>query len=128
MKSAYSPKAEPANLLCPCCGAPIVDYWQVVIDPDSGLLVAGNQIAELTAKEMQLFQTLWQKRAHTLSRETLLESLYWQGSIDEEPVIKIIDVFICKMRKKLAGMPLIIETVWGRGYRIKLIEGAYVYE
>ena len=37
----------------------------------------------------------------------------------DEPDVKIIDVFMCKMRKKLAnasGGRNYIETVWGRGY------------
>jgi two-component system cell cycle response regulator CtrA len=40
----------------------------------------------------------------------------------DEPEVKIIDVFICKLRKKLAdaaGGDNYIETVWGRGYVLR---------
>ena len=39
-----------------------------------------------------------------------------------EPQLKIIDVFLCKLRKKLAqatGGNHYIETVWGRGYMLR---------
>ena len=56
------------------------------------------------------------RKGTTLSKEMFLSNLY--GGIDE-PEMKIIDVFICKLRKKLAiasGGEDYIETVWGRGY------------
>ena len=59
------------------------------------------------------------RKGVTLSKETFLNHLY--GGIDE-PDIKIIDVFICKLRKKLsrvAGGENYIETVWGRGYVLR---------
>jgi two-component system cell cycle response regulator CtrA len=54
----------------------------------------------------------------TLTKENFLNHLY--GGMDE-PEAKIIDVFICKLRKKLAsscGGANYIETVWGRGYKM----------
>ena len=60
----------------------------------------------------------------TLTKEMFLNNLY--GGMDE-PEMKIIDVFICKLRKKLAigstGKDY-IETVRGRGYVLhELSEG-----
>ena len=49
------------------------------------------------------------------SKDALMNALYNVG-VDDEPEIKIIDVFICKLRKKLKPFGLDIETVWGRGY------------
>ena len=49
-----------------------------------------------------------------------LNHLY--GDVDDEPEAKIIDVFVCKLRKKLAsasGGVDYIETVWGRGYVLR---------
>ena len=53
-----------------------------------------------------------------LTKEAFLNHLY--GGIDE-PEMKIIDVFICKLRKKLAqaGAGNLIGTVWGRGYMMR---------
>ena len=53
-----------------------------------------------------------------LTKEAFLNHLY--GGMDE-PEMKIIDVFICKLRRKLsdAGAPNVIATVWGRGYMVR---------
>ena len=59
------------------------------------------------------------RKGTTLTKEMFLNQLY--GGMDE-PEIKIIDVFICKLRKKLAGASggkEYIETVWGRGYSLR---------
>ncbi|MCS6986184.1 MAG: response regulator transcription factor [Sphingomonadaceae bacterium] len=71
----------------------------------------------LTGKEFQCLAFLALKRGTTVTKEMFLAHLY--GGRDE-PEMKIIDVFICKIRRKLAeaGAPPLIETVWGRGYTI----------
>ena len=59
------------------------------------------------------------RKGSTLTKETFLNHLY--GDLDESDA-KIIDVFICKLRKKLAnasGGQDYIETVWGRGYTLR---------
>jgi two-component system cell cycle response regulator CtrA len=72
--------------------------------------VAGRQVP-LTGKEFQMLELLALRQGTTISKEMFLNHLY--GGMDE-PELKIIDVFICKLRKKLpAGA---ITTVWGRGY------------
>lgn len=70
----------------------------------------------LTVKEYGILELLVLRKGMVLSKDTFLNHLY--GGIDE-PEMKIVDVFICKLRKKLvqAGCPNFIETVWGRGYR-----------
>ena len=75
----------------------------------------GGQRVHLTGKEYQILELLTLRKGTTLTKEMFLTNLY--GGMDE-PEIKIIDVFICKMRKKLANVSLgknYIETVWGRG-------------
>ena len=72
----------------------------------------------LTSKEYQILEVLALQKGTALTKEMLLNHLY--GGMDE-PHIKIIDVFICKLRKKLAnasGGRNYIETVWGRGYML----------
>ena len=82
----------------------------------------GEQIY-LTNKEYQILELLALRKGSTLTKEMFLNQLY--GGMDE-PEAKIIDVFICKLRKKLAnasGGVDYIETVWGRGYTLReLIE------
>lgn len=73
----------------------------------------------LTGKEYRILELLSRRKGTTLTKEMFLDHLY--GGIDE-PEIKIIDVFICKLRKKLAqatGGSHYIETVWGRGYVLR---------
>ena len=70
----------------------------------------------LTGKEYQMLELLALRKGTTLSKEMFLSHLY--GGMDE-PEMKIVDVFICKLRKKLAsasGGKDYIETIWGRGY------------
>jgi two-component system cell cycle response regulator CtrA len=71
----------------------------------------------LTGKEYACLEFLATRRGMTVTKEMFLAHLY--GGRDE-PEMKIIDVFICKLRRKLseAGAPPVIETVWGRGYMI----------
>jgi len=75
----------------------------------------------LTSKEYATLEFLVLSKGRILSKEMFLSHLY--GGMDE-PELKIIDVFICKLRKKLAevmgsaGADL-IETVWGRGYLMR---------
>ena len=73
----------------------------------------------LTGKEYQMLELLGLRKGSTLTKEMFLNHLY--GGMDE-PELKIIDVFICKLRKKLAAAAdgkHYIETVWGRGYVLR---------
>ena len=73
----------------------------------------------LTSKEYGILELLSLRKGTTLTKEMFLNHLY--GGMDE-PEPKIIDVFICKLRKKIskvAGGDSFIETVWGRGYVLR---------
>jgi two-component system, cell cycle response regulator CtrA len=79
----------------------------------------GGQRVHLTGKEYQMLELLSLRKGTTLTKEMFLNHLY--GGMDE-PELKIIDVFICKLRKKLANASSgknYIETVWGRGYVLR---------
>jgi two-component system, cell cycle response regulator CtrA len=78
-----------------------------------------SQRVHLTGKEYQMLELLSLRKGTTLTKEMFLNHLY--GGMDE-PELKIIDVFICKLRKKLANATNganYIETVWGRGYVLR---------
>ena len=80
--------------------------------------VAGTRV-HLTGKEYMILELLSLRKGTTLTKEMFLNHLY--GGMDE-PELKIIDVFICKLRKKLAlacGGQNYIETIWGRGYVLR---------
>jgi two-component system, cell cycle response regulator CtrA len=77
--------------------------------------VAGARV-HLSGKEYQMLELLSLRKGNTLTKDMFLNQLY--GGMDE-PNMKIIDVFICKLRKKLAnasGGKDYIKTIWGRGY------------
>jgi len=78
-----------------------------------------DQPVHLTGKEYGILELLSLRKGTTLTKEMFLNHLY--GGMDE-PELKIIDVFVCKLRKKLAqatGGKHYIETVWGRGYVLR---------
>ena len=80
--------------------------------------VAGNRI-HLTPSEYKMLELLSIRKNTVLSKEACLNHLYNGLS---EPEIKIIDVFVCKLRKKIAaaaGGDSLIETVWGGGYMLR---------
>lgn len=73
----------------------------------------------LTGKEYSILELLCLRKGSTLTKDMFLNHLY--GGMDE-PELKIIDVFVCKLRKKLMEAldgECYIETIWGRGYTIK---------
>ncbi len=76
------------------------------------------QPVHLTGKEYAILELLVLRKGMVLTKEAFLNHLY--GGMDE-PEMKIIDVFICKLRKNLAsaGVDNLIGTVWGRGYMIR---------
>lgn len=69
---------------------------------------------KLTRREADVVQFLYARGGMLASKEQILHALY--GQQDDEPEIKIIDVFICKVRAKLGGDTIVTE--WGRGYRL----------
>ena len=80
--------------------------------------VSGNPV-HLTGKEYGILELLSLRKGTTLTKEMFLNHLY--GGMDE-PELKIIDVFICKLRKKLSNATAgenYIETIWGRGYVLR---------
>ncbi|NIY73411.1 response regulator transcription factor [Marivivens donghaensis] len=89
------------------------------VNLDAKTVDVGGKPVHLTGKEYQMLELLSLRKGTTLTKEMFLNHLY--GGMDE-PELKIIDVFICKLRKKLAtatGGESCIETVWGRGYVLR---------
>jgi len=92
---------------------------KIQVNLDAKTVEADGQPVHLTGKEYQMLELLSLRKGTTLTEEMFLNHLY--GGMDE-PELKIIDVFICKLRKKLSqstGGDNYIETVWGRGYVLR---------
>lgn len=97
----------------------VIKTGDILVNLDAKTVEVNGQRVHLTGKEYQMLELLSLRKGTTLTKEMFLNHLY--GGMDE-PELKIIDVFICKLRKKLAastnGMHH-IETVWGRGYVLR---------
>lgn len=103
--------------MCPVCGQSISEM-PVTILPERGMVVANGKFAILTGYEALLLQRLAEVFPRVLTKEAALEWMYQFASDGEEPEIKIIDVYICKARKKLTPIGVRIDTLWGKGYAL----------
>jgi two-component system cell cycle response regulator CtrA len=96
----------------------IITAGRIQINIESMEVSVEDKIVHLTSKEYSILELLILRKGVALTKEVFLNHLY--GGLDE-PDGKIIDVFICKLRKKLSALGLndLITTVWGKGYMIK---------
>ncbi len=97
----------------------IIKTGKIAVNLDAKTVESNGHPVHLTGKEYQMLELLSLRKGSTLTKEMFLNHLY--GGMDE-PEVKIIDVFICKLRKKLSvstGGQNYIETVWGRGYVLR---------
>jgi two-component system, cell cycle response regulator CtrA len=97
----------------------VIQTGKLVVNLDTRSVDADGQRLHVTSKEYSILELLSLRKGTTLTKEMFLDHLY--GGIDE-PELKIIDIFIAKLRKKIAaaagGQPY-IETVWARGYVLR---------
>ena len=97
----------------------VITTGKLSVNLDTRTVEVESQPLYLTGKEYSILELLSLRKGTTLTKEMFLNHLY--GGMDE-PEQKIIDVFICKIRKKLSsatGEGNYIETVWGRGYVLR---------
>ena len=99
----------------------IIPTGGLSVNLNTRVVTVDGQMVYLTRREYAILELLALRKGNTLTKEMFLNHLY--GGMDE-PEMKIIDVFICKLRKKLsnAGITNCIETVWGRGYLMPALE------
>lgn len=96
-----------------------VQVGRITLDMQARTVEVAGKPLNLTSKEYSILELLMLRKGTPIKKETFLSHLY--GGIDE-PEVKIIDVFICKLRKKIQDScsgENYIETLWGRGYVIK---------
>lgn len=95
-----------------------ISTGKLMVNLDSRTVDVDGKPLHLTGKEYGIIELLSLRKGTTLTKEMFLNHLY--GGMDE-PEVKIIDVFICKLRKKIEQMTgeNYIETVWGRGYVLR---------
>ena len=94
----------------------VIQVGDLIVNLDTKTVQVNGARVYLTGKEYQILELLSLRKGTTLTKEMFLNHLY--GGMDE-PEMKIMDVFICKLRKKLfesSSGKNYIGTVWGRGY------------
>jgi two-component system cell cycle response regulator CtrA len=97
----------------------VIKTGKLSVNLDTRVVEVEGQPLHLTGKEYGILELLSLRKGTTLTKEMFLNHLY--GGMDE-PELKIIDVFVCKLRHKLkaaTGGDSYIETVWGRGYVLR---------
>ena len=90
----------------------------VVLDQALRRVTVDDRPVNLTLREIQILESLMLRRRMVLSKENFISRLYPDG---DSPGARVIDVFVCKLRRKLAaaGAPEIVHTVWGFGYTLE---------
>ena len=109
-KSTFSPDH------CPLCDEPLKKLERIIVDVVASVAVLDNKAIILTPNQAIILDALVTAYPKEVSREFLMSKLYVIEA--DEPEIKIIDVFICKLRKLLVGTNYKINSIWGRGYRL----------
>jgi two-component system cell cycle response regulator CtrA len=107
------------DVMCQAQSESLIRTGRLVVDLATRVVSVDDKPVRLTGKEYGILELLCQRKGTTLTKEMFLNHLY-EGM--NEPGLKIIDVFVCKLRKKLAqatGGKHYIETVWGRGYALR---------
>jgi DNA-binding response OmpR family regulator len=97
----------------------VIRTGRLLVDLEARVASIGDQPVRLTPKEYAVLELLCLRKGATLTKEMFLDHLYGRMN---EPEPKIIDVFVCKLRKKIAkasGGSHYIETIWGRGYVLR---------
>ncbi|WP_420408659.1 response regulator transcription factor [Hoeflea sp.] len=100
--------------------------WMLPVGPamlnsSTGWITSDYGSVHLTECETKTLELLVHKNGSIVTKEMVMNYLY--GGRDE-PEFKVVDVYICKLRKKLfsiCGGKDVIETLWGRGYRYAIL-------
>lgn len=82
--------------------------------PEANSFIIDGQTISLTSREYTLFNALFESEGEPVSRDQLIEKF----SNDEKITARNIDVHVFSLRKKIKAANLLIETVWGKGYKL----------
>jgi two-component system cell cycle response regulator CtrA len=97
----------------------VIQTGDLVVNLDTKTVEINGTRVHLTRKEYQMLELLSLRKGTPLTKEMFLNHLY-DGMDEPEP--KIIDVFVCKLRRKLANVSdgrIFVETLWGRGHVLR---------
>lgn len=95
----------------------------MLVAEDVGVIVANGALAHLTRSEMDILLALRDCAPAVMSKERLLAKTNRDITGHDERDLKLVDVWICKLRKKLKPLGVEIVTAWGQGYRLAVNQG-----
>lgn len=101
--------------VCPVCGGGL-PAMPLTILPERGMVVANGAFVSMPPSEMTVLEALVERWPNVVTKEAIMECLYLLEQ--DEAFIKIIDVYVCKIRKKIKPLGIEIQTHWGRGYSL----------
>lgn len=104
---------------CPTCGHPVGDFCGIVLDHDAQMVRFRGASVRLTKTEIAYFLPLYERPARAVDKGAIYDSVYQLRPDCDQPGMKIVDVMICKLRRKLKHLGIEIETYWGMGYALK---------
>lgn len=94
-----------------------VALGDAVFDPTAGTLRVGATLVDLRNREIRLLEVFARNPGKILSKSQLMDRLF---SHDDDVTENAIEVYVGRLRRKLDGVGVRIETVRGAGYRMSV--------
>jgi len=106
------------NTTCERCGQSVPGYGGIAFDPETGVVRFGADSVYLTNSERQVFGLLFRRSGAVVNRYALYDHLYSLKPECDWPDVKVVDVYVHKIRRKLRALGIEIRTHWGVGYAV----------
>ena len=94
-------------------GQPVLSHGRLAFDPASRTAQVDGALLPLSVQELALLEVLIRRFGNVVTKDKLVEELY---NFDADRSYNAIEVYVHRLRKKIAGSGLTIRTVYGRGY------------
>lgn len=94
----------------------VLEFGDITINTDTKTVNNLNKIIDLTPNEYNLLTYLFENKERAVSREELLNKVW---GYDSEIETRAADDTVKRLRKKISDTNILIETVWGFGFRLK---------
>ncbi len=104
--------------ICPTCSQPLPLAGGLTVDPRDGSVSVNGDRLWMPTMEATLLMALWTRRPRHVPYEIIFDDMYGLECDQDWPSPKILNVYVCNLRRKIKNTPLKIETEWGRGYRL----------
>lgn len=128
MATVRKPDDRP-NPRCPACGEPLYDEsqtfgWLTFYTADGRTVVIHEHTQEIlpfSNAEAAILSVMAHAKGRVITKDKIYDTLYWMRGESDAPESKIVDVYICKIRKRIRALslPLTVHTLWGRGYSLE---------